>query len=182
MTNEELSQCLVSCGDKVYGFCLYLTGNRANADDLYQDAFLVALEKSDKIRFTGNPGSYLMGIALRLWKNHERKNARRMCIARLESLEDRQEQAGRPEISDPGNMDRSAEDTYLEQDLRRELKELVMQLKPAYRIPISLYYAGEKSVKEIADIMKIPQGTVKRRLYHARKILRKMMEDKGYDR
>ncbi len=71
-------------------------------------------------------------------------------------MEDRQERTGRSEISDPGNMDRSAEDTYLEQDLRRELKELVMQLKPAYRIPISLYYAGEKSVKEIADIMKIP--------------------------
>ena len=66
-------------------------------------------------------------------------------------------------------MDRSAEDMYLEQDLNRKLKELVMQLKPVYRIPISLYYAGEMSVKEIADILKIPQGTVKRRLFRARK-------------
>lgn len=182
MTNEELSQCLVSCGDKVYGFCLYLTGNRVNADDLYQDTYLTALEKADRISFNGNPGSYLMGISLRLWKNHERKNARRMCIAGLESLEERCERTGKSESSALGNLDRSAEDIYLEQDLRRELRELVMQLKPAYRIPISLYYAGEKSVKEIADIMKIPQGTVKRRLFHARKILRKKMEEKGYDR
>ena len=104
-----------------------------------------------------------------------------MRIAGLESLEERQERVGTEETGINGN-DRSPEEMILEQDQNRKLKELVLQLKPAYRIPISLYYAGEKSVKEIADIMKIPQGTVKRRLFHVRKILRKMMEDAGYDR
>ena len=181
MTNDELSQSLDSCGDAVYGFCLYLTGSRIKADDLYQDTFLTALEKADKISIDDNPGSYLMGIALRLWKNHERRDARRMRIAGLESLEERQERVGTEEIGVNGK-DQSPEEMILEQDQNRKLKELVLQLKPAYRIPISLYYAGEKSVKEIADIMKIPQGTVKRRLFQARKILRKMMEDAGYDR
>ena len=97
MTSEELSQCLDSCGDNVYGFCLYLTGNRVKADDLYQDTFLTALEKADRISVDDNPGSYLMGIALRLWKNHERKNARRMRIAGSESLEERQERKGTAE-------------------------------------------------------------------------------------
>nr|MCR5769203.1 RNA polymerase sigma factor [Lachnospiraceae bacterium] len=175
MTSEELSQCLDSCGDNVYGFCIYLTGNRVKADDLYQDTFLTALEKADRISVNDNPESYLMGIALRLWKNHERKNARRMRIAGSDSLEERQERTGMAENT-TGITDRSAEDMYLEQDMNRKLKELVLQLKPAYRIPVSLYYAGEKSVKEIADIMKLPQGTVKRRLFHARKILREMME------
>lgn len=63
MTNDELSQCLDSCGDAVYGFCLYLTGSRMKADDLYQDTFLTALEKADRISIDDNPGSYLMGIS-----------------------------------------------------------------------------------------------------------------------
>ncbi len=89
MTKEKLSQRLYSCGDDIYGFCMYLTGNRANADDLYQDTFLTALEKADRISFNDNPKSYLMGMALRLRKNHECKDARRMRIAGSESLEER---------------------------------------------------------------------------------------------
>ena len=50
MTKDELSQCVDSCGDALYGFCLHLTGRRSDADDLFQDSFLKALEKVEKIR------------------------------------------------------------------------------------------------------------------------------------
>ncbi len=182
MTKEELSLCIDSCGDDVYGFCLFLTASRAAADDLYQDTFLTALEKVDRISSDGNPGSYLMGVALRLWKNQRRKEVRRMRIAGEESLEERWERTEIPEIRIDSSMTISPENMVLERNLKSKLKELVLQLKPEYRIPVSLYYAGERSVKEIAEIMSIPQGTVKRRLYQARKILRKMMEEAGYDR
>ncbi len=75
MTKDELSQCVDSCGDALYGFCLHLTGSRSDADDLFQDSFLTALEKVEKIRLSENPESYLMGIAQRLWKNQKRKEA-----------------------------------------------------------------------------------------------------------
>lgn len=182
MTREELSQCIDSCGDNVYGFCLHLTGNRADADDLYQDTFLTALEKVNKICAKDNPGSYLMGIALRLWKNNEHKEARRKRIAGTESLEDRQDRGENPEKAVNTKDYKTPEDMAVERELNYRLNEFVDELDSAYRIPISLYYAGGKSVKEIASIMKLPLGTVKRRLYRARKILRKKMEDAGYDR
>ena len=52
-----------------YRFCLHLTGNTAQAEDLYQDTFLQMLQGREKIKPDGNVKSYLMGIALGLWKN-----------------------------------------------------------------------------------------------------------------
>ena len=181
MTKDEFSQCIDSCGDALYRFCLHLTGSRADADDLYQDTFITALDKAEKIRMADNPESYLMGIALRLWRNHRRREERRKRIAGTESLEERQESGALPVIPINGDSGRTPEEVSAERELKKKLAEFVGELKPAYRIPISLYYAGGKSIKEIAVIMKLPQGTVKRRLSWARRILRKKLEDAGYD-
>ena len=180
MTKDELSQCVDSCGDALYGFCLHLTGSRADADDLFQDSFLTALEKVGRIRLTDNPESYLMGIAQRLWMNQKRKEARRKSIAGLDSLEERQELGEQFQIKEV--REESPEAMTIDQECNEELMSYVRKLKPVYRVVITLYYESGKSIREIAGIMRVPQGTIKYWLSHARKILRKMMEDAGYDR
>ena len=180
MTKEEFSQCVDSCGDALYGFCLHLTGSRTNADDLFQDTFLSALEKVEKINLSGNTENYLIGIALRLWKNQIRKETRRKRIAGSESLEERQENGDRIQIKDI--REETPEKETIDKECNEKLMSYVRELKPVYRISISLYYGAGKSIHEIAGIMKVPQGTVKSWLSHARKILRKKMEEAGYDR
>ena len=69
MTKLELEQCMDAHGKEIYSFCKSLTGNQMEADDLYQDTFLTAMEKDDKIHMEGNPKSYLLSVAVRLWKN-----------------------------------------------------------------------------------------------------------------
>ncbi len=180
MTKGELSQCVDSCGDALYGFCLHLTGSRSDADDLFQDSFLKALEKVEKIRISENPESYLMGIAQRLWKNQKRKEARRKNIAASDSLEERQELGEQFQVKD--TSEGTLEELTINHEYSEKLMSYVRELKPVYRIAISLYYESGKSIREIAGIMRVPQGTVKFWLSHSRKILRKMMEEAGYDR
>ena len=45
MTDLELEQCIAEYGADIYSFCCCLTGSRQEADDLYQETFLRAVEK-----------------------------------------------------------------------------------------------------------------------------------------
>ena len=77
MTVFELEQCIQEYGKEVYSFCLHLTGVREWADELYQDTFLTAMEHITQLHNDAgaNPKSYLLSVAIRLWKNKRRKAA-----------------------------------------------------------------------------------------------------------
>ena len=61
---------------------------------MYQDTFLKTLELLDKIQKDGNPKSYLLSVAIRIWKNRNRKINRRNSIAPMESEEPMEPAAG----------------------------------------------------------------------------------------
>lgn len=73
MTIKELEQCIELYGKDIYTFCLHLSGSRQEAEDLYQETFLTAMQKRRKINMSNNPKSYFLSVALRLWKNKRRK-------------------------------------------------------------------------------------------------------------
>ena len=80
MNEIQLEQCINEHGKDVYAFCSQLTRNVQEAEDLYQDTFLKAVELAGRIDFGKNPKSYLISIALRIWKNRKRKYAWRKRI------------------------------------------------------------------------------------------------------
>ena len=80
MTTEELMQLITEYGMYLYSFCCNITGNKMDADDLYQDTFLKAAELRHKLNSSGNPKSYLMGISVKLWQNQRKKYAVRQRI------------------------------------------------------------------------------------------------------
>ena len=57
-----------------------------------------------------------------------------------------------------------------------EWKSFLNGLEEKYRIPVFLYYSQQFSTEQIGKILKLPQGTVKSRLYKARKLLKKELE------
>ena len=81
MTIQELERCIQLYGKDIYSFCMHLTKEKGSADDLYQDTFLEATKKLAVIRYEDNPKSYLLSVAIRLWKNRVRKFAWRNRIA-----------------------------------------------------------------------------------------------------
>lgn len=75
MTIQELERVIAQEGRNIYSFCLHLTGSRLLADELYQETFLRATEKMNTLHSDGNLKSYLLSVALMLWKNQKRKFA-----------------------------------------------------------------------------------------------------------
>ena len=99
MTKQELESCVYTYGKDIYSFCKYLTCSKQEADDLYQDTFLTAIEQRERIDSTSHPKNYLLSIALRIWKNKKRKYAWRKRIAEMRSLVDEKDILSLPEKS-----------------------------------------------------------------------------------
>jgi len=177
VTVAELTDCVDVYGREVYAFCRHLTGSVADGEDLYQETFLTALEKLDKINIYQNPKSYLLTIAVHLWKNKKRKNARRRQLINFESVEQKTEEG--VEAADLNNP--LPEDAVMASELKERVRECVDSLADTYRIPICMYYIAQLSTKEIAAVLKLPEGTVKRRLFTGRKQIKERLEALGYD-
>ena len=86
MIRQEFIDFIEKEGKAVYSFCHAMTRNRENADELYQEVMLVAVERCKDMEASNNPKSYLINIAVRLYKNYRRKYARRQRIAPVVEL------------------------------------------------------------------------------------------------
>lgn len=174
MTVFELETCIEEYGTEVYSFCLHLTGVREWADELYQDTFLTATERVGQLHNDegANLKSYFLSVAIRLWKNKRRKAAWRKRIAPEQSMDvpDYAVLAQEAEMTD------SVETELLRVEERQYVQRAVDDLPEKYRVAVLLYYMEELPVTQIADLLHIPAGTVKSRLFQARKLLRKQLE------
>lgn len=171
MTKQELKMCVDEYGKDIYSFCKYLTNNPMETDDLYQDTFLMALELREKIKYENNPKSYLLSIALRIWKNKKRKFAWRKRIANMQSIVDEQF----TNMSDP--KEPSPEKKIISQEKDESIRMAINTLPEKLKIVILLFYMENLRTAQIAEAMNIPTGTVLSRLHQARKILKKELED-----
>ena len=174
MTVFELEACIKEHGTAIYSFCLHLSGAREQADELYQDTFLVAMERIEQLynNENANPKSYLLSVAVRLWKNRRRKAAWRNRIAPEQSFD---APGGDALWAQAGAVD-STETKVLREEQLRQVRDAVSALPEKYRVVVLLFYMEELSVEELARVLHIPAGTVKSRLYQARKLLKNRLE------
>ena len=156
--------------DSIWRFCRRLTFSKEDAEDLYQDTFLLAFEKMDKINTSDNPQNYIFSISLHLWKSRKQKYARRNRIVPIQPLND--------ELIIASDFD--MEDSIMAKEDNRMVRELVHNLPEKFKIPIILHYTIEMSLSDIAATISLPIGTVKSRLHKARKIIEKGLIENGY--
>lgn len=169
MDITELNELVRTHGKAIYGFCHKLAKNRNDADDLYQETFLKAMELYHKIDNGNNPKGFLISIAVRQWKNNRRKYARRNRLAPIEELN---EYLGSNIIS----KEMSPDSIVISNELRSTLQTAADKLNDKLRIPLYMYYTAGMSNEEISVALKIPEGTVKSRLFKARKTLKNILE------
>lgn len=62
MTIRELEQFIVQYGKDIFSFCVHLTGNVTEGEELYQEVFFKAMDKLTVICADANPKSYLLGM------------------------------------------------------------------------------------------------------------------------
>ena len=169
MSREELETLISDYGKDIYSFCCQITRSRYRADDLYQDTFLKMMEVKDRLDIKGNPKSYLLSVAVNLWKNQARKAAWRQ---RITGCELSVEEAGLEVPSDEA----TAEERIISQEEQACVRRAVNALPEKYRMPILLFYMEDLKISEIAGVLKLPEGTVKSRLYKAKKVLENELE------
>ena len=161
MESVSIEKYIEEYGKDVYSFCMYLTKNRFDADDLYQQTFLVAYEKGS-IDSDKNPKSYLITIAVNIWNNQIRKTMwRRKKADIIQYDEDALER-----IED---KDGSIEEELIDKEEKNRIRKIVDTLPDKMRIVILMFYMEDMSIEDIAAALKIPAGTVKSRLFKAKK-------------
>lgn len=169
MNCEELETCIKTYGRDIYSFCCQLTHSRQEADDLYQDTFLKLTELRERVDIYSNPKSYILAVAVNLWKNRRRKSAWRQRIAGIEvSMDD--------QTWDLASTEATMEEQAVAREQERLVRHAVAALPDKYRMPILLFYMEELKLSEISSVLGIPEGTVKSRLHKAKKMLEKELE------
>lgn len=172
MEAKELEKCIDEFGTEIYRFCIKLCMDKANAEDLYQQTFLKALESDIKLDWAQNPKTLFFSIAHNLWKSDQRKNARRAAIAPCNHLD---EESGNELYSDI-----NVEEQVFRQELIRQTNKIIEGMPEKIRIPLILYYLFELPVEQIAQTVKKPPGTIKSRLFKGRSLIKKRLEESGY--
>ena len=168
MNNDEFERFVLKFGKDILRFCRMTTGDAENGDELYQDTMLKLLEKKKRLDSTQNTKSYALSTSIYLWKNKKKKYANRMRLLPIDSMD---------EMSDEGyevsNQDAevSPEHIILQQNEIDMVQGLVASLPERYRIPIYLYYSADMQIKEVSEILGLPEGTVKSRMRKAKKQL-----------
>lgn len=165
---RELEQCIDQFGIDVYRFCIKLCQNKTDAEDLYQQTFLKALENHWKLDWEQNPKSLFFSLAHNLWKSHVRKAARRSAIAPCGNLEEENENQLR--------SSENIEENFFHKELIAETNKIIESLPEKIRVPLTLFYFFDFSLDQIAETIKKPPGTVKSRLYKGRKLIKKRLE------
>lgn len=168
----ELEKCIDEFGTDIYRFCMKLCMDKANAEDLYQQTFLNALESDIELDWEQNPKALFFSFAYNLWKSEQRKNTRRSNLVPCVNLDNENENL----ISSEENI----EENIFRQELITETKQIIEKLPEKIRIPLTLHYLFEQPVDEIAKEIKKPPGTVKSRLFKGRSLIKKRLEELGY--
>lgn len=172
MEAKELEKCIDKFGNEIYRFCMKLCMDKANAEELYQQTFLKALESDMKLDWEQNPKALLFSFAHNLWKSEQRKNARRAVIAPCNNLDE--------ESKNLLYSNENVEEKVLQKEFITETNKIIESLPEKIRIPLTLYYLFELPLVQIAKIVKKPLGTIKSRLFKGRNIIKKRLEELGY--
>ena len=76
-------------------------------------------------------------------------------------------------LSSVDDVGPSPEDAVLKEEERTIIMQAVADLPEKFRLPIYLFYSSSMSIKEIAQILQVPEGTVKSRMNKAKQVLKR---------
>ena len=153
---------------RVFGLLMRMLGNRAEAEEVAQEAFLSLHRHGHRFRREARFSTFVYRVAANAALNRRRTLGRRR--AREEALARRQE-VGLDLPSSP----RDPEDAASGGEIQKRVQEALLELPPDLRMAIVLYDIEGQSYSDIAGSLRIPEGTVKSRIHRARNALRERL-------
>lgn len=153
--NHSFEMLVIAQTDTMYHISMSMLKNEHDAEDAVHDAILTAYQNRKKLRHEEYFGTWLIRILINRCNRILKQRKRSISIG--EPL---------PDIA-------ARDNPYLSV----EIGDLIDSLPEKIRLTIILYYVEDYSVKEIKDILRIPEGTVKSRLNKGRNLLKTYLED-----
>lgn len=144
---------------RVFNISYALTGNAHAAEDLTQETFAAAYKSMPGFRGDSSVFTWLVAICRRQWAKRWRKEQRYKPVDSIEIVN---------------------ENDSSRQDARSELDAALARLDERDRTVLVLFHIEELSYQQIAQAMEVPLGTIKRRIFEARRKLR-LLIDKSHE-
>ena len=156
--------------NKIYQHCFRMLGNRHEAEDTAQEAFIRAYVNIDSFDERRKFSTWLYRIATNLTIDRIRKRKPDYYLdAEVKGTD------GLNMYSQLPDEQRLPGEEVENMELQRYIHHEIAELPPKYRSIIILRYLEDFSLKEISDILDIPLGTVKTRIHRGREALRKKL-------
>ena len=158
--------------DALYAFALKLARSRDDAEDLVSDTLLRAFERWDQYHLGTNIRAWLFTILYHVFVSRKRRIDAREVHAPDDS-------EGWSAFEAVGEID--PEGRFYDSFLDDEITQAIDSLPDEYRAAVVLSDLHDLRYAEIAEILGVPEGTVKSRLFRGRRILQKKLVDYAID-
>lgn len=159
----------------VISACARVLGDRTEAEDVAQEAFVIAYRSLGSWRADGAFGAWLSRIAVRL---AIRRSQSRKQVTWLDPLAAEADQPGQDRFRTMSATDAvDPATTMLRTERDAQVRAAVASLDEPYREVVALRFFGERSLQEIADATERPLGTVKTHLHRGLARLRRALEE-----
>ena len=153
---DAFNELVAAHEDRVFAICLRMLRNREAALDATQDTFLTVFRKADRYKAQAAFSTWLYRVTVNTCYDHLRREKRKKAD-RL------------PETYDP--PDPQATDAFDSVEVRPDIESALAQLSPEFRSAVVLVDLQGMSLEQASDTLEVPTGTIKSRLFRARKQL-----------
>jgi len=165
MTAIQFQEKILSIQKKMYSFAILLTANRYDAEDLLQETTLRVLDNQDKYVDNINFKGWVLTIMRNIFINNYRKELRSQVIV------DQTGDLYQLNVSDDLKGDNPEEIMTI-----KEIRYIINNLSDDLKTPFSMHLDGYK-YNEISDKLALPLGTVKSRIFFARRELQRNLAE-----
>ena len=163
---QDFNSYVLSCYKRLYRAAWYYTANHDDAEDLVQETFRAAYKSFGSFKGGSAFYTWLYGIFRNILHKHNRR--KKMFVSRFGNIEEGIS-SGMPYLVSADNPELLLEHAEQHNMIHRALSELPEK----YSEILILRHFEEFSYDEIAGVLNCSTGTVKSRIYKARRLLRK---------
>ncbi len=170
---RELHDVLASCLPSLRRSAYRLLGNTADAEDAVQDALVSACKHFDQFRGESQVSTWLTAIVFNSARMRLRRGRRQVHVSLDEPVGEDQRYSVAERLAGPGP---NPEEECRNSELTGHLRQWMTRLSPPLRRTFQLRDVDGLSIRETAEILGVPAGTVKAQLTRARKKLKQLMQ------
>ncbi|RMD01660.1 sigma-70 family RNA polymerase sigma factor [Clostridium autoethanogenum] len=165
--DEKIEELMNSYGNDVLRMAYLYLKDKYLAEDVFQEVFIKVYKNFSKLKKSSSEKNWIMTITINTCRDVLRISWFKKVILSKD-------------VYDNSFVDicENVDDKVINKIQHEELLKQVMNMPRKYKEIIILYYYEELSTRDISKVLKIPEGTVRSRLFRARTVLKSNIDGK----